>query len=135
MTDTKPGTSKAIHFHGSVGTGINEGTIENNAAVVEGDQVGTKHNYASQQSLVDAAAEIQKLLEQLEQTYSTDTTAGLEKMATEAINRIDGNSALTQRILSALKAGGTAALDSLLDHPAASFTISALADWQNNKRS
>ena len=53
MTDTKPGNSKAINFHGFVGvrTGINEGTIENNVVenegtiennVVEGDQVKTK---------------------------------------------------------------------------------------------
>ena len=36
-------------------------------------------------------------------------------------------------INSALKVGGTSALDSLLDHPAASFAIAALEDWQQTK--
>jgi hypothetical protein len=32
--------------------------------------------------------------------------------------------------MSALGAGGTAALEQLLNHPAASFVIGALGDWQ-----
>jgi hypothetical protein len=44
-------------------------------------------------------------------------------VATEAIKRIENDPKLVQRILSALKAGGTEALAQFLNHPAASFVI------------
>ena len=92
--------------------------------------------YAPQlkQSLSEAASEIQQLLEQLEPTCSTDATIGKMQVAAEAIAHINSHPGLSQRILSALQAGGTAALEAILDHPAASFTIAALEDWQNSKQ-
>ena len=36
--------------------------------------------------------------------------------------------------MSALKSGSISALDSLLDHPAASFFIAAIEDWQQTKK-
>ncbi len=103
-----------------------------------GDNVGRDKNITNtynSQDLTQAAADIQALLEQLEQTYPTNTTTGKMAIATEAIQRIDNDPKLAPRILSALKAGGTSALDSLLDHPAASFAIAALEDWQQTKSS
>ena len=64
-------------------------------------------NEAEQQNLAQAAADIQALLEQLEETYSTNTFSGKVAIANEAIQCIDNDPKLTQRILSALKAGGT----------------------------
>ncbi|MBC6480520.1 MAG: pentapeptide repeat-containing protein [Hormoscilla sp. GM7CHS1pb] len=93
-----------------------------------------KHVSESGQNLAEAAAEIQNLLQQLEESYSTETTTGRMQMATETIDRIDRDPALAQRILRALGAGSTAALESLLDHPAASFAIGALEDWRNSKQ-
>ena len=102
-----------------------------------GDNVGgdkiTTNNYNSQ-DLKQAAAEIQALLKQLEETYPTDTTLGKVAIAEETVNRIDSDPKLAPRVLSALKAGGTSALDSFLDHPAASFVIGALEDWQATKQ-
>jgi uncharacterized protein YjbI with pentapeptide repeats len=94
------------------------------------------NNYSAEQrqTLADAAAEIQALLEQLEKTYPPDTTTGKMQIATEAIATIDQDPKLTDRILSALMVGGTAALDSFLNHPAASFVIGALEDWQETKK-
>jgi hypothetical protein len=85
------------------------------------------------QSLADTAAEIQKLLEQLSKSHSPQTTMGKMAIATEAINKIDSDPALTARVLSALKAGGVSALEQLLNHPAASFVIAALEDWKSSK--
>ena len=82
------------------------------------------------QDIKQVAADIQGLLEQLEETYNTNTTLGKVAIAEEAIQRIDNDPELTSRILSVLQEGGTSALDSLLDHPAASFVIGALEDWQ-----
>ncbi|MGB3641599.1 MAG: hypothetical protein WBA39_29065 [Rivularia sp. (in: cyanobacteria)] len=85
------------------------------------------------QNLAEAAAEIQQLLIQLEKSYPTDTTSGKMMVATEAIKHIDSNPKLVNRVISALKAGGTQALAQLLSHPAASFLIAALEDWHKNK--
>jgi hypothetical protein len=85
------------------------------------------------QNLADAAAEIQQLLIQLEKSYSTDTTSGKMTVATEAIRHIENDPKLVKRILGALKSGGTQALSQFLNHPAASFVIGALEDWQKSK--
>ena len=115
---------------GNLGIGhMSGGEIKGNA------KVAGEINEAEEQNLTQAAADIQALLKQLEQTYPTNTTTSKMTLATEAIQRIDNDPKLTRRILSALKAGGTSALDSLLDHPAASFVISALEDWQQTKSS
>jgi hypothetical protein len=94
--------------------------------------IGTQHDYAPEQNqnLAEAAAQIQALLDQLSQTYSPTTTMGKMQIATKTLKRIEANPSLAQRVMSALGAGGTAALEQLLNHPAASFVISALGDWQ-----
>ena len=103
--------------------------------IKDGAKVAGVINEAEEQDLAEAAAEIQALLKQLDQTYPTDTTTGKMTIATEAIQCIDSDPKLTQRILSALKAGGTQALAQALNHPAASFVIGALEDWQKTKTS
>jgi predicted SnoaL-like aldol condensation-catalyzing enzyme len=86
------------------------------------------------QTLAEAAAEIQALLEQLSQSYPTNTMAGKMALATEATQRIENNPTLMQKTISALRAGGTAALEQALSHPAASFVIAALDDWTKNNQ-
>ena len=92
-----------------------------------------QYKSGARQDLAEAAAEIQKLLEQLEKNYPTDTTVGKMQMAAAAIEKIESNPTRMQRIFSALKSGGVAAIEQLLNHPAASFTIAALEDWQSSK--
>ena len=100
---------------------------------IEAEQVGgTIINEAQKKNLAEAAAEIQQLLNQLSQTYPTSTTAEQMVVATEAIKRIESDPKLVERILSALKAGSISALEQLLNHPAASFVIAALEDWQKS---
>jgi hypothetical protein len=98
-------------------------------------QQANQYNYSleQRQTLAEAAAEIQKLLEQLSQTYSTDTVLERMQLATEAVTRIKSNPNLMQRLVSSLQAGGVSALEQLLNHPAASFVIAALEDWQKTK--
>jgi hypothetical protein len=95
-----------------------------------------KGNYyagGEQQSLAETAKEIQQLLEQLDKSYPTNTTMGKMVVATEAIKQIDSDPTLSRRIFSAMKAGGTQAFEQFLNHPAASFFIGALEDWQKSK--
>ncbi|MDJ0733846.1 MAG: effector-associated domain EAD1-containing protein [Nostocaceae cyanobacterium] len=103
---------------------------------VEGDSNRNNYYAAEQkQTLKEAAAEIQALLEHLEKSYPTDTTPGKMALATEAIAQIDSNLTLKARIISALKTGGVEAFEQFLSHPAASFVIGALKDWQKTKGS
>jgi len=91
----------------------------------------TQHNYPPEhkQTLAEAAAEIQKLLNQLSQNYPTNTTAEQMVVATEAIKRIENNPTLKQRIINAAKEGGLAALEKALDNPAGAFITSAIKGW------
>lgn len=115
-----------IHQEGSFGVGVNKGEIK-------AEKVAGTINEAQQQNIIEAAAEIQALLEQLDKTYSTDTTVGKMTLATEAIAQIEGNPSLAARILSALKTGGVKAFERFLSHPAASFVAGALEDWRKTK--
>jgi ribosomal protein L28 len=112
---------------GNFGVGVNKGEIHTK------NVGGMIINEAQSKSLTEAATEIQQLLNQLEKSYSTDTTTGKMAIATEAIRLIDSNPKLHQRVLSALKAGGIQAFAQFLNHPAASFVIGALEDWQKSK--
>ncbi|MEM9924693.1 MAG: pentapeptide repeat-containing protein [Cyanobacteria bacterium P01_D01_bin.50] len=105
--------------------------INDRGTYVEGDYY---NNPQQKQTLAEAAQEIQQLLSQLEKSYSTDTTMGKMALATEAIQHIDSNPSLHARILSALKVGSIKAFEQSLDHPAASFVIGALEDWQKSKQ-
>ena len=57
------------------------------------------------------------------------------QIAAETIKSIENNPTLAERVISALKAGGVQAIGQLLNHPAASFVIGALEDWEKTKGS
>ncbi len=115
---------------GNFGIGhMSGGTIQSGA------KVAGVINEAQQRNLAQAAAEIQQLLENLEKSHPANTTAGKMAIATEAISQIDSNPTLAAGILSVLKAEGISAFEQLLNHPAASFLVGALADWQETKES
>jgi len=109
-----------------IGVGINKGEIKS---------FKSAHTiYESQeQDLRKAAKDIQEILEQLNETYPSDTTTGRMKIAAEVITQIENNPTKAKRIFNAIKAGGVAAVEQLLNHPASSFVIGALEDWQKNK--
>ncbi len=86
-------------------------------------------NEAEQQNLAQAAAEIQRLLEQLENSYSTETTAGKMQLATEAITQIENNSTQKAKVIRSLKAGSVSSFEQFLNHPAASFVIATLEEF------
>ena len=90
--------------------------------------VGTQHNYSSpeKQTLAEAAAEIQKLLKQLESNNPAATDAEKTAFVTASIppnNR--------QRFVGALQAGGKEALKELLDNPYVNVGVAIVEGWQN----
>jgi len=112
--------------------GANVGNVANKVQD-NARQQANQYNYTSeqQQTLAEAAAEIQELLDQLSRSYPKSTRGDQMTIAAEAIKQIEDDPSLMKRILKALKAGGVSALEQFLNHPAASFVIAALEDWQS----
>jgi hypothetical protein len=96
ITNTSGGTYN--EQSGNLGIGnMSGGTIRDSV------KIAGVINEAEQRNLAETAAEIQQLLEQLDKSYPTDTTAGKMKLASEAIAQIERNPTLMARILSARK--------------------------------
>jgi hypothetical protein len=100
---------------------------------IEGNYIQGNYYAENKQEETSIAAEIQKLLEQFDKSYPTDTTSGKMQVAAETIKAIENNPEKAQRVISALKTGGVQSLAPLLNHPAASFVIGALSDWLQSK--
>ncbi|NES63814.1 MAG: pentapeptide repeat-containing protein [Okeania sp. SIO2D1] len=145
-TNMSESSGEQIHAHeihgvvgdvgeiGAVGnTGGNYGVVGNKADIKDSAKVAGTIYESQEQNLAQAAKDIQELLAQLDETYPSDTTMDRMKIATEVITQIDNNPTKAQRILSAIKSGGVAAVEQLLNHPASSFVIAALEDWQKTK--
>ena len=117
---------------GSVG---NEGVIgiSGSGGEIKDSKIAETIYESQEQNLAQAAEDIQELLEQLDRTYPSDTMPGKVKIAEEVITQIDKNQTKAERIFSAIKSGGVAAFEQFLNHPASSFVIAALEDWQKSK--
>lgn len=96
-----------------------------------GIQIGGQFVDTSQkQDLKQAAEAIQDLLSHLSTTYPSDTNIEQMMVATKAIEEIEKNPELKERIIGALKSGGTEALRELIDHPAVSIVFAAIEGWR-----
>ncbi|MHC0068225.1 pentapeptide repeat-containing protein [Nostoc sp. UIC 10890] len=132
------GNNSMTNNPGGISQNVSGGSVYGGMQAAQGNnnvQTSTTYSLPEQeQTLAEAAAEIQQLLDQLSQSYPTDTMSGKMALATEATQRIENNPTLMQKTISALRAGGTAALEQALSHPAASFVIAALDDWNKNNQ-
>ncbi|MGB3509846.1 MAG: hypothetical protein WBA93_11495 [Microcoleaceae cyanobacterium] len=108
-----------INQSGSFGVGINMGTFA-------GDITGGNFK---KQTLDEVAVEIQQLLQQLEQSYPTQTVAEKMAVATQVIEIVDHNRTLKQRVIYALKSAGTEAFKEVLDHPVANLLVAAFEQY------
>ena len=100
---------------------------------IEGDYVQGNKFDGSKQNLAVAAAEIQALLKQLEETYPTDSTANQMVVAAKAVEKIEGNPTLKQKVISAVTEGGIAAFEKAIDNPAGAFIAGAVKGWKEAK--
>ena len=85
------------------------------------------------QTLAEAAAEIQELLEQLDKTYSVDTPEGKAAATTAALAKIKGDGKLQGRLFSAGQAAAIATIKKAVDHPLVAGVAAGLEDWQKTK--
>lgn len=122
--------------HGNVEIRINKELEMNNSGdTYNVDQAGAVGKYArsdgntfihseQKQTLAQAAAEIQKLLKQLEETYPTATEA-------EKINYINDETtpSFKRRVIGALQSGGEAAIEEFLDNPYVNVVKATVKGW------
>ncbi|NEO42456.1 MAG: pentapeptide repeat-containing protein [Moorea sp. SIOASIH] len=88
-------------------------------------------NFTSEQkqSLAEAAAEIQQLLNQLSQTNPTTTNKEKMIVVGEVIDQIDNNPTLKAKVINALKAGGVEAFKEAIDHPLVNILMATVEGW------
>jgi len=110
---------------GNVGIGHMSG-----GEIKEGAKVAGVINEAEKQNLAEAAAEIQQLLKQLEQSYPTEMPPESQEEINVAVRGIAKNPALSQRVIGALKAGGIEALRELTDNAYVNILLAAWEGWQ-----
>jgi phosphoenolpyruvate-protein kinase (PTS system EI component) len=100
---------------------------------IKSEQIGgTINNYSpkQKQNLAEAAAEIQKLLEQLAENYPTETLTQKAAVAEEALQIIESNPTLKQRVVSAIQAMSLEALMQLIDHPVANILREGIENFR-----
>ncbi|NEQ38164.1 MAG: pentapeptide repeat-containing protein [Okeania sp. SIO3I5] len=134
MSESSGDHIHAQEIHGAVANkGEITGLAGSGGEVKDSAKIAGTIYESQEQNLAKAAKDIQELLEQLDQTYPSDTMPGKVKIAEEVITQIDNNQTKAERILGAIKSGGVAAFEQFLNHPASSFVIAALEDWQKSK--
>ena len=84
-------------------------------------------NIYNSQNLTQAATDIKELLDQLSQDYSSTAIVGAK-----AIEEIDRNPTLKQRVVTALKEAGAEALEKLVDHPAISIVVAGAKGFMDS---
>ncbi|AOY79250.1 pentapeptide repeat-containing protein [Moorena producens JHB] len=81
------------------------------------------------QSLAEAAAEIQQLLNQLSQTNPTTTSKEKMIVVSEVVDQIENNPTLKAKVINALKAGGVEAFKEAIDHPLVNILMATIDGW------
>lgn len=93
---------------------------------VAGDK-NTTYNYNSQ-NVTEVITEVQTISQQVAKEYPNDkTTQGLK-----TVEIINNNATLKQKLITAAKEGGLAALEKALDNPVGAFAIVAIKGWMNS---
>ncbi|MDJ0601654.1 MAG: hypothetical protein QNJ37_22760 [Crocosphaera sp.] len=90
---------------------------------VAGDK-NTTYNYNSQ-NVSEAITEVQTICQQVAQEYPNDPT----NQGIKTIEIINNNPTLKQKLITAAKEGGLAALEKALDNPVGAFAIAAIKSW------
>lgn len=103
----------------------------NVGSVAGRDHIGDiTYNYAEQKNLAEAAAEIQQLLKQLEQTYPTATFVEKAAVAAKAIETIESDPTLKGRVVGALRSAGMEAFKEAVDHPLVNILAAGIDGWR-----
>lgn len=104
--------------------------ITNNASV-SAQQFGNQNtlNNFQQNDLINTAAEIQQLLQLLEQSYPSETLPQKATLVEEAVKRIESKPTLKQRVTGVIKSAGTEAFKEAVDHPLINIFVAGIEGW------
>ncbi|NEO84041.1 MAG: hypothetical protein F6J87_07260 [Spirulina sp. SIO3F2] len=100
-----------------------QGPVYGVAGTVQGDQIV---NAQTQQSLSEAAAEIQTLLQQLATTNPTSTTIEQMQVAMKAVEQIESDATLKEKVIAAARGG---MLEGLRANPIGAIVAGAIEGW------
>jgi hypothetical protein len=107
------------NFYGPVGVGNNQGGIQGNA------KIAGILNEAEQQNLTEIITEVQAIIAPLAQTYPNNPTM----QGIKAIEAIEKNPNLKQKLIEAAKKGCLEAFKKSLDNPVGAFIGGAIEGW------
>ena len=108
----------------------NEGVVDTDGKVICQQSLPNTYASAQSQSLTNTATKIQKLLQQLEQLYPTNTPLEKQIVVTEVLKRIESNPTLKTQVVKELKGVSLEALKELIDHPLVNILLAALESYQ-----
>ena len=115
---------KVNNIYGSVGSVGNEGEQTNIAVNVQGSQIGTQYTSEQKQILLELAAHVKKILEQLEQNNPDATEE-------EKIIYLNDNTtpSFKRRVIGALQAAGETAIEEFLDNSYVNIGKATIKAW------
>ena len=105
----------------------NAGQIMTGNVAIQGDNIGTIHNYGQDTEAAELAKEIDQLLTSLEPTIpNLPSPTGQEALKEAALQTVE-KIPLKTRLLRAIRAGGLKAIEELCNHPAAKIFVAAFS--------
>ncbi len=119
----------------AIGAGLEDTDVESlilNKTIVDRSQ-NIQYNYpVKRQNLAEAAEEIQQLLDQLSQTNPTTTTREKMTVVAEAVDQIENNLTLKEKVINAVKAGEVEVLKEAIDNPLTSILMATIEGWRES---
>lgn len=124
MAEAKKEYNKYNNFYAPVGSVGNEGEQTNVAGTVQGSQIGTQYTSEQKQILLELAAHINKILEQIEQNNPNATQE-------EKIIYLNDNTTpnFKRRVVGALQGAGETAIEEFLDNAYVNIGKAAIKGW------
>jgi internalin A len=95
------------------------------AGIVQGDAIAGNKLVISQ-NLAQAAQDIKALITQLSSNYDTSTQSGKMGLSAKVLEAVEANPTVKSRVINALKAAGSTALEEAIDHPVAKVLVAGV---------
>ena len=119
----------------AIGSGLEDTDVESlilNKTLVARTQ-NIQYNYLVQrEKFAEAAEEIQQLLDQLSQTNPTTTIREKMTVVAEAVDQIENNLTLKEKVINVLKAGEVEVLKEAIDNPLTSILMATIEGWRES---
>ncbi|MEQ8758070.1 MAG: pentapeptide repeat-containing protein [Coleofasciculus sp. G1-WW12-02] len=92
--------------------------------------IAPPYTLEQKQRLIDTATKIQKLLQQLDHTYPTNTPLEKQRVVLQVLERIENNPILKASVVEGLKNVPSQVLKELINHPLVNVLLAALEEYQ-----